>query len=288
MTPKRFNKSLDFFTLVLVLLGIFLFSTIKQNASADIAPGEAKISFLDVGQGDSILISLSQNKQVLIDTGRASSTSYALQKKMPPFDREIEIVFLTHPDSDHVGGFGSIADSFKIDKVYLNTEQSDSKTFEGVLEKIKEKNISQEVIRKGDLVNLNDLKIDVLWPKQDSTLSENNNSLVLLAQIKQSRTLFTGDLEIEGQQQLLSSYSPEQLAADLYKVPHHGSGGAWNEKFIEAVKAKNAVISVGKNSYGHPAQTVIDGLNNLKIMIFRTDQLGTIDFISTSSGFVKK
>ena len=272
----------------LVLIGIFVWLTVKQNVSADIANGSARISFLDVGQGDSALISLPDNKQILIDTGKSPDVVAKIKSKMPPFDNEIEKVFLSHPDNDHIGEMQAILNSFKVDEVYLNTDKSDSKTFQKMADEIKSKGIKQEVISSGRDIYEGELKIENLWPKSGESLTENNMSLVMLVQIKNSKALFTGDLEIEGQQKMLGIYSKDQLGADLYKVPHHGSAGAWNESFISAVGPKNAVISVGPNSYGHPTKTVLDGLSKLGINIYRTDESGTIDFVATDQGWVKK
>ena len=97
----------------LVLIGIFVWLTVKQNVSADIANGSARISFLDVGQGDSALISLPDNKQILIDTGKSPDVVAKIKSKMPPFDNEIEKVFLSHPDNDHIGEMQAILNSFK-------------------------------------------------------------------------------------------------------------------------------------------------------------------------------
>ncbi len=270
------------------MLGAFIWTTINQNATADIKEGTARISFLDVGQGDSALINLPNSKQILIDTGEFPAVTQKIASKMPSFDREIEIVFLTHPDSDHVGGFEAVASGYKIDMVYLNTEKGDTKTFERIKEKIEKEKIPYRVAYAEENIYLGESLTKVLWPNENATLSENNLSLILLFQIKESRALFTGDIEIEGQSRLLVSGRSDELRADLYKVPHHGSAGALNEGFLKAVGAKLAVVSVGKNSYGHPSKIVLDALSGLGMKIFRTDELGTIDFVSTENGWVRE
>ncbi len=283
------NKIFDYLLLAVVLVGLFLYSTIYQNAQANIDPASAKISFLDVGQADCALVNLPNNKQILIDAGKSSDVVSKIRSRMPAFDSEIEAVFLSHPDSDHVGGFVSVLNSYKVDKVYLNTDQSDSKTFDAILAEMDKQKISHEVIGSGRDVYIEDLRIKTLWPSENSgSLSENNRSLVLKLMIKSGVALFTGDLEIEGQNKLMSEYKEEDLLADLYKVPHHGASGAWNESFAQKVKPKNAVISVGNNSYGHPGQSTITGLEKIGSKVYRTDQLGTIDFVLSEAGFVSK
>jgi len=80
----------------------------------------------------------------------------------------------------------------------------------------------------------------------------------------------------------------EDISADLIKIPHHGSAGAYDENFLKKVGAKSAVISVGPNSYGHPTKTVLDGLANLGVNVFRTDELGTVEFVATDNGWIRK
>lgn len=279
------DKVFDYLLIALILIGIFVFSTISQNANADIPNGSAKLYFLDVGQGDSALISLPGDKQILIDTGRSADISSKVKSKMPAFDNKIEKIILSHPDSDHTGGMPAILDNFKVDDVYINTDKSDSKLFATIEDKIKLKSIRQTIVSQGDNIYEGDLKIHILWPEANSSLSENNRSIVMRAEIGPSKALFSGDVELEGQQKILSSVKSEDLVADLYKVPHHGSGGAWNESFAKAIKAKNAVISVGENSYGHPASLVTEGIAKLGYKLYRTDQTGTLEFVPTEEGW---
>jgi beta-lactamase superfamily II metal-dependent hydrolase len=285
--PKeRLDKFFSYLLLVCVFLGIFIWSTIKQNADADVAQDGAKISFLAVGEGDAALINLPQSKQILIDTGRAGKLMDKLGARMPAFDREIEAVFLSHPDSDHIGGFYELSQSYKIDKVYVSAEKSDSKTYQKVEEVIKQKNIPETVPSQGESIYFGNLRIEVLWSPPEGEFSSNDSSLVLRMGFDKSKALFVGDLEIKGQKSLLMEN--EDILADLYKVSHHGSAGAHDENFLKKVGAKNAVISVGPNSYGHPTKTVLDGLAGLGMKIFRTDLLGTIDFIPSENGWKKK
>ncbi|MDO8536672.1 MAG: ComEC/Rec2 family competence protein [bacterium] len=279
----------DYLLISVVLIGIFLFSTISRNVSADIAVGSARISFLDVGQGDAALISLPDNMQILIDAGRTSAVVARIKSRMPAFDNEIEKVILTHADSDHIGGMEGVLESFKVGRVYFNSSDSESKTYAKLLEKIKEKNVTQLSAQAGDNIYEGDLKLEVVWPEKDLSMSGNNLSIVVIAEVENSRALLTGDIELEAEQKLVDKYKEEELLSDLYKVPHHGSGGAWHEGFLKKAGARNAVISVGENnSYGHPAKNVLDGLDKLGLKIYRTDEIGTIDFVSSDSGWVKK
>jgi competence protein ComEC len=222
----------------------------------------------------------------LIDTGKKGTLLKSLSQKMPVFDKKIEEVYLTHPDSDHIGAFEELSNNYQIEKVYFSWKNSDTENAKKVEEIIKLKTIPAETSYLGDVNYLGLLKLDTLWPKENLNLSSNDSSIVLKAEIEGSKALLTGDLEIKGQNLLLNT--GQDLAADLIKIPHHGSAGAFDEGFMAKVGAKNAVISVGSNSYGHPSDVVLEGLKKFSISIFRTDELGTIDFISTSNRFIKR
>jgi len=287
LPKERTDKIFSYLLLVGIFFSIFIWSTVKQNVDADVTSLGARISFLDVGEGDAALINLPKNRQILIDTGKSGKLLGKLQDKMPAFDREIDAVFLTHPDSDHIGGFSELAQSYKIGKVYSSAKKSDSATAKKVEEVIKQKNIPSEIPREGQSIYFNSFSLRVLWSHDGAaTLSSNDSSLVLKAEADQSKALFLGDIEIKGQQALLAKES--DLSADLLKVSHHGSAGAYDERFLKKVGAKNSVISVGPNSYGHPAKSVIEGLENLAVKVFRTDELGTIDFVPSDVGWVRK
>lgn len=239
-----------------------------------------------VGEGDAALISLPQNKQILIDTGKPGQLVDKLKPKMPAFDREIEAVFLSHPDNDHIGSFEQLAKAYTIDKVYFNWQAS-TETAKKVEEIVSSDKIEQVKPQEGDNYYFGNLKVETLWPPPNASgLINNDRSLILKAELDSSKALFTGDIELKGQQALLNTGQP--LAADLYKVPHHGSAGAFDENFLKKVAPKNAVISVGPNSYGHPSKTVLDGLTDLGVNIFRTDENGSIDFVASGDGWVKK
>lgn len=287
MRNEKLSKLTNYLLLFAVFLGVFIWSTVQHNASANVDQNSAKIYFLDVGEGDSALILLAQNKEILIDTGKPGTLLGKLSAKMPSFDKEIEAVFLSHPDNDHIGSFEELSNSYKIDKLYFNGQEANSATAKKVQEIAKQKNIPEFSVNAGDNFYFGGLKIEALWPlKNFAGLSDNDASEVLKVSFAGSKVLFTGDIEIKGQEALLRENG--DLTADLIKVPHHGSAGAFDEQFLKKVAPNNAVISVGPNSYGHPTKTVLDGLANLGINIFRTDDKGTVEFVATDSGWVKK
>lgn len=288
----RFNKLINFLVVLSVLLAVFLFSTIRQNVQTGSLENGAQVSFLDVGQADATLINLPGSVQILIDGGVNSQAVKQVASRMPKFDRKIEYLVITHPDSDHIGGLPEIFNSYEIDEVIQSKAQSSSKIFEKVEGIIKEKNIKVEEAEEGQKINFtSEAEGLILWPKESEigSLSLNNTSVVLRLDYKGVRAIFPGDAEIEAQNRILGDFKEEDLRVDLFKAAHHGSANALDRKFLEAIGAKFAVISVGKNNkYGHPTSVVLAALRELNMQILRTDQMGTIDFTSDGNYWRKK
>jgi len=248
----------------------------------ELMPGDGvKIDFLDVGQGSAILLSAPNNNQVLIDGGPSDAILAKLGQALPLFDRKIELLILTHPDSDHLSGLIEVLKRYEVGQI-LETGISDSTAEYRVWnDLIKQKNIPVVFARSGDTVKIADnLAIEVLYPfskinGQDFSKNTNSTSIVGKIFYGQNSMLFTGDAEGSVENPLL--YSGANLKADILVVGHHGSKNATSEEFLAAVAPKIAVIQVGaKNKYGHPTQEVLDRLKGLDI--FRTDLDKDVDF----------
>jgi competence protein ComEC len=210
---------------------------------------------------------------------------------MPSGDKKIEYVVASHPDADHIGGLESVVESYNVGEFIETNADSSSNTFKGLQSALEQKKVKTVRASTGDKFNFaTGAEGEVLWPKSDvSGLSSNDASIVLKFDYKGATALFTGDAELEAQNGVLAKHSADKIKTEVYKVPHHGSGGALDLKFLEAVVPKYAVVSVGKNnSYGHPAQTVLDALGKVKAQIFRTDQEGTIDFATNGASWTKR
>ena len=288
---KKITRNLNKIILVGLLFAIYLWSSIYRNTEANPSGFEVQVSFLDVGQGDATLLNFPGSKQVLIDGARGGFVTEEIKKRMPANDRNIEYVVATHPDADHIGGFASVADSFTIGRFIRTKATSSSATFTSLEEKLKGKNIKIDYAAKGDhLTFAPSATGELLWPPENiEGLSSNDSSIVLKIDYKNACALFTGDVELEAQNQILAAYPKDYLKCELYKIPHHGSGGALNMGFLEAVSPKYATISAGKNnSYGHPAQTVLDALGKIAALISRSDELGTIDFVTSGGSWTKR
>jgi competence protein ComEC len=242
---------------------------------------ELKVIFLDVGQGDAILIEQG-SKQVLIDGGPSGQVLLdKLGKYVPFWDRNIELVMATHPDADHITGLIDVLKNYSVGAIIETSAQSDSQTFKKLEELIKSKNIKSVAAERGEKIKLDEAaQVDILSPGPETPISiQDTNSSSIVAQLSygNNKFLFTGDLPSEQETELLKQKL--DLSTQVLKVSHHGSKYATSQEFLDAVKPIDAVISVGKNNrYGHPNQEVLDRLKNKNINIWRTDESGDIAY----------
>jgi len=261
--------------IVLILLGILLF---QQNKSR----GVLEVDFLDVGQGDSILIKTPQGDDILIDGGPDASVLDGLGRNLPFYDRDIELMILTHPHSDHVAGLVEVLKRYEVKKVLYTGALHTSPDYLEWLKIIKEKNIPMEIVKAGDRFQFGtSLYLDILYPFEELTNQKfkelNDSSIVSRLVYGQTSFLLMGDASVKIEEQLIKSELSGQLKSDVLKVGHHGSHYSSSLEFLEVVKPDYAVIQVGEdNKFGHPHLGTLRKLENLGINIFRTDLDGEI------------
>jgi competence protein ComEC len=243
-----------------------------------------EVDFLNVGQGDSILIKTPYNQNILVDGGPDNSVLSELGKNLSFYDKNIDLIILSHPHSDHVTGLVEILRRYRVKKVIMTGIVYSASYYNTFLDEIKNQNIETEIVKGPEDINLGDnLEIKILYPPSDISgqtfKNANNESIVAKLIYFKEAFLLTGDAESPVEEQLIDN--KVDLSADVLKVPHHGSCISLDQKVIDAVRPKEAVISVGvDNKYGHPCAQTLDLLNNDNIPIFRTDILGTLKFVS--------
>ncbi|MFA5871508.1 MAG: ComEC/Rec2 family competence protein [Parcubacteria group bacterium] len=240
-----------------------------------------QVIFLNVGQGDSILIQKGV-KQILIDGGSSGKVELAeLGEYLPYFDREIEIVIVTHPDRDHIGGLIDVARNYKIGKVLETAAEKDTAIFKEWQEVLDFNKVGKLDATSGDEIKFSDASLKIIYPqsKVDSSSGDaNNKSIVSRLDYGGSSFLFTGDIESPAEREILER--GENVDIDFLKIAHHGSKYSSSEEFLNAASPKEAIISVGaNNSYGHPTEAVLEALREKNIRILRTDESGDIEFI---------
>jgi len=270
-----------YFAIVILLI---LFAYFSYQILVEVKP--LRIIFLDIGQGDSILIQKG-NRQILIDGGPSGKTELAkLGEYLPYFDREIEIVIATHPDKDHIGGLVEAARNYKIGKVLTTAAEKDTSVFKEWREVLEYNRIETREVWRGTEIALDEkIRLKIIFPggKVDPDVGDaNDKSIVARLDFDDNSFLFTGDIESKAEKEILGS--GENVDVDILKIAHHGSKYSSSEAFLDAASPEAAVISVGaKNSYGHPTEAVLDALETRGIKIYRTDENGDVVYLCKNS-----
>jgi len=234
------------------------------------------VTFLDVGQGDSILISQGSN-QVLIDGGPSGQLLIEkLGKYLPFWDRKIEAVIVTHPDQDHIEGLVAVLRDYKVGFVMENLRSATSRVYQNLKSEIENKEINKINAEKGTLIKFsNGAELEIIYASKDESPKDSNSkSIVARLVFGDNSFLLTGDLPDSEESKVF-----ENLKAKVLKVSHHGSKNATTENFLDKVKSEIAIISAGKNNrYGHPAEEALERIKKFGMQILRTDEMGDIQF----------
>lgn len=264
---------LIFLILAAILLCWFL---AKNQNSQEVLPGDVylEVRYLDVGQGDSILL-ITPDGCLLIDTGTNASEK-ALRRELENAGVEsLEYLILTHPHADHIGGADMVLTEFEVEHLITNGESASSGCYREMVAAADASGDEIEVWESGDVFPFGRLLLSVLGPTDGGT--GNNGSLVIRVDLGETSFLFTGDAETKEEMAILASELAGELDCDVLKVGHHGSSTSTSEDWLAAVTPNFAVISCGEgNSYGHPSRKTLDKLEEDGIGYARTDLEGTI------------
>jgi len=281
MKKKKFRIQLIISSLVIVaaVIGLVFFG--KPQAAGDL-----KVYFLDVGQGDSSYIKTPIGQDILIDGGDDNTVLNELGKVMDFGDREINLVILSHPHSDHLDGLIEVLKRYKVDEIWETGVEYPSGGYETWKKEISDKNIPRKIVVASDEKDFGEVKITVLYPLssiENKTIDNlNNASIVNRLDYKNFSVLYTGDAEKDAEMRMLKS----DLYATVLKVPHHGSENGLIEDFLKIVRPAIAVISVSEdNKFGHPNSSIIEMLNRYAVRIYRTDQNGRIEVTSDGEDY---
>lgn len=242
--------------------------------------GILQVHYIDVGQGDSILLQQGEHT-MLIDAGDNSCGTKIQAYLQANSIRTLDYVIGTHPDADHIGGLDVVIYKFDCNHIFLPDCSKDTKTYEDVLASVKEKGYQITSPVAGDSFTLGEANVTVLSPGKNVDYGDdaNNNSIAVKVTYGRNSFLFTGDCEEEAEVNMMAS--GYNLRADVMKAGHHGSDTSNSRAFLEAVSPKFFVISCGEeNDYGHPRAEVLNNIRQLGIKIYRTDEQGTIVAVS--------
>ncbi len=267
--PHRSHRHLRHAGICLLLLAtLFLWRGTPLHAH----PGALRIDFLDVGQGDAVLLRGSSGETVLIDGG---PDGRVLGDKLRSHGvRALDLVVLTHPHSDHMEALLDIVQLWPIAMLVHNGEEGSGGLVQ-LLDILSRRNTPVHSARAGEVLQLGEFRLQVLSPATLTPEQGNENSLVLRLEVEDISLLLAGDIGEERERQLLDNGS--SLRSDLLKVPHHGGSSPVSEEFFQAVQPEFAFIEVGsENSFGHPALSTLQHLLHAGCRVFRTDEHGDI------------
>jgi len=282
-TSKRNRYILYVVLCVSILIAAALLSVNlrKQSAKPVYTANHAQLSvlFIDVGQADSALITLSSGETMLIDAGETSDATTIAEELDERGIRDIDILVATHPHADHIGGMRSVVEHYDIGSILMPDMTSQSAVYQNLMKAVDERGIPVAEAYAGYNFSLGEAECSVVSPDADANKDMNNESVVIFLDYLDNEFLFTGDMEEWAEGALLdTSYN---IDADVLKVAHHGSSTGTSPAFLNAVTPQYAVISCGEgNEYGHPHQATLNELQEAGAEIYRTDRSGDILFLS--------
>lgn len=261
-------------------LGIRVQQNNKSVTTSTYINGELKVNFIDVGQADSILIQQG-NENMLIDSGNNDDENTLKNYLANLGVKELKYAIATHPHEDHIGSMDYIMNSLKVGQIYAPKVTTTTKTYENLVNAVKNKGMQFEVPSVGETFYVGQAKCTIFAPNSNTYDDLNNYSIVVKVEFGNNSFLFTCDAEETPEKEMLSNGL--NLKADVLKVGHHGSRSSSSDAFLNEVNPKYAVISVGKdNDYGHPNSETLNRLSNRGIVVYRTDLNGTV--VATSDG----
>ncbi len=284
------------FVLLMVTLGLLWYTKITMETitsasvpeikSEDKQTSLLKITFLNVGQGDASLIQFPDGEKMLVDCSIDSRILEALGRVLPYYDRQIDYLVVSHPDADHYGGCIDVLKNYQIKNiVYNDVKKASDKLWQWFWESIQKEGANYREIDQENVWDISSTSIHFFYPnhpvkdlmKTDLYKNYNGNNLSIIMGLNYAnhQVLFTGDAEVGLEKYLMDNFG-DKLKSDILKVGHHGSPGSSNKDFLATVSPVFAIISVGKNTYGHPSERVIKKLERVGAKIFRTDEGGDV------------
>ncbi|MEP7075094.1 MAG: ComEC/Rec2 family competence protein [Acidobacteriota bacterium] len=297
------NKLVQIGALVFpILLAIIIY----HPFSAPAADGKLHVDFLDVGQGDSALVTFPDGETMLIDGGgrgrfrteRQDGEEVGQRTFEPDAQRigeavvsaflwekgysKIDYILATHADADHIQGLSDIAKNFAIRQAFFGRTPVSDPEFSELADILAQKNIPSVVLARGDAFEIGGVRVKTLYPQpagSPNEPSDNDHSLVVRLEFGSRKILMTGDIERKAETDLITT--PSLLTADVVKVPHHGSKTSSSQAFVDAVQPGVAVISVGRHSiFGHPNPTVVQRWKDRGAALLTTGRSGTVTVIT--------
>lgn len=285
-----------------LLSGIITGLIILISSITSLPDGNLHIFYCDVGQGDAAYIRFPDGRDMVVDGGPNESVVECLSRHMPFWDRRIDLVILTHPQKDHMQGLIAVLERFHVDYFLRSDIENDTEGFAKIQSIISDKKIPVKFIAQGERITIGDSELSFLWPSTEqiakgksinsvsvSAGSEqvlgasvgdiNDYSLVFRLAYGAFDAIFTGDADDHVEKNYVGMpLGPDEI--EVLKVPHHGSRTGMTREFVNWVRPRVAIISVGKNNYGHPSEEALGLLRSVGSVIYRTDNSSDIEIVS--------
>ncbi len=270
------------------------------NFFVHLPDGKLHVIFCDVGQGDAAYIQFPKGRDMLIDAGPGGKSPQVLgclARHMPFFDRYIDVVVISHPEEDHMGGVEEILKRYGIGTVVRSALNANSERYVAIQSLLKEKHISERIVAAGEDITIGSVTLHVLWPPRETaytgqgkvlgTSHPNDASVIMHLSYGMFDVLFPGDADSGVDTVLTSRPFINQDGLEFLKVPHHGAKTAMTDAFMRWIgPTTRAIISVGRNTFGHPSKEAMDMLTAYGISIQRTDQMGDIEVVSDGQQWI--
>jgi competence protein ComEC len=269
-----------------VTAALVWFAVFSEDRGRDL-----RVVFLDVGQGDAILIEAPNGNRALIDGGPPGKVLSELGSVLPFYDKDISVVIATHPDQDHIGGLPDVFKRYAV-QAFFEPDVYSANGVYSEMEKDAEDDGAQKVVaRAGTVIHLDrNITLEILYPdrKFSPGIETNISSVVAKLTYGNESFLFTGDIPQEQENELVEKYGAE-LHANVLKFGHHGSKTSTSPEFLADVAPEYGVVSAGLgNKYGHPNKETLDLAAKDNVKVLRTDQQGRITFETDGVNLIKK
>lgn len=274
------NKNFDALSVSVILVFVVLDIVVWRQILFFSPPVYPRLDFLDVGQGDSTLLTFPGGTQVLTDAGPSRQVVSSLERSIGN-DRYIDLAVITHAQLDHYNGFNYLLQNYKVGAFLWNGREAENEEWKILRSKIAEKKIPLILVGEGDSVRYGENKIEIISPDTSYVQSAEPNDTGIVEYIKtpQFSALLTADTGFGVEDHLVNRFN---IHADVLKVGHHGSKYSSGETFLKEVGPRVAVIQVGTgNHYGHPAKETVERLRSMEIAVFRNDKNGSVAITGT-------
>jgi competence protein ComEC len=280
LSTTSMSRSVVVWLLIALLCGAVF--VVWRSVLAESGAGVLSVSFLDVGQGDAILIETPSGTQALIDGGNGRAVLRALGRELSFFDRTIDLIIATHPDADHIGGLPEVLKRYRVDAYLESGVADDGADYAALIDALRGEGLAVVQARAGTVLALDDeVYLHVLFPDREVTNLEPNSASVIVRLVyRDTSFLFMGDAPT-GIEEYLTELWGSTLESDVLKLGHHGSRTSTSIALLGFVAPEIAVISAGcDNRYGHPHRDVLERLERFQVSYVETCKEGTVRFVS--------